>query len=165
MKSRCVFSTPDLASARAALEAALRAGILDQDIALIAREDIEREAIPDHRMIGCTDFYPAAMRGVACGGGSGVVLGLVAAAIPPLGVTLIGAGAIALAAAAVGGWTGALVGSEVPDAIHRRFKGEIASGHILVIIDGNKERLAAAEPAVESTGATHLPFHAHTMLT
>lgn len=165
MKSRCVFSTPDLASARMAMEAALRAGIPDHDISLIARDDIEHTHISDHLMAGRTDFYPAAVRGVCCGGGTGVVLGLVAVAIPPLGVTLIGAGAMALAAALMGGWTGALVGSEVPDVIHRKFKSEIAAGHILVIIDGNKERLAAAEPAVEGTGATHLPFRAHTMLT
>lgn len=165
MKSRCVFSTPDLAAARAAMDAALRAGIPDSDISLIARDDIEHDDIPDHLMTGRTDFYPAALRGVACGGGTGVVLGLVAVAIPPLGVTLAGAGAIAVAAAAMGCWTGALVGSEVPDVIHRKFKAEIAAGHILVVIDGNKERLSLAEPAVESTGATHLPFRAHTMLT
>ncbi len=165
MKSRCVYSTPDLASARLAMEAALLAGIPDHDISLIARDDIEHAHISDHLMTGRTDFYPAAVRGVACGGGTGVVLGLVAVAIPPLGVTLIGASAMAFAAAAVGGWTGALVGSSVPDVIHRKFKGEIASGHILVVIDGNKERLSVAEPAVERTGATHLPFHAHTMMT
>ena len=165
MKSRCVFSTPDIAAAHAAMEAAVRAGIPDNDISLVAREDIEHEYIPDHLMTGRTDFYPAAMRGVACGGGTGVVLALVATAIPPLGVTLAGAGAMALAAAVVGGWTGALVGSEVPDVIHRRFKVEIQSGQILVVIDGNKERLTVAGPAVERTGATHLPFHAHTALT
>ena len=165
MKIRTVFSTPDLASAQAAMEAALQAGIPDDDIALIAREDIEHDAIPDHLLTGCTDFYPAAMRGAACGGGTAIVLGLVATAIPPLGVTLTGAGAMALAAAAVGGWTGALVGSEVPDVIHRRFKGEIASGHILVVIDGDKELLSIAEPIVEEAGATHLPFRTYTMLT
>lgn len=165
MKIRSVFSAPDLASAHAAMEAALQAGIPDDDIALIAREDIEHDSIPDHLMTGCTDFYPAALRGVACGGGTGVVLGLVAAAIPPLGVTLTGAGAMALAAAAIGGWTGALVGSEVPDVVHRRFKSEIASGHILVVIDGNRELLSIAEPAVEKAGAVHLPFRAHTALT
>jgi len=164
MKTRSVYSTNDLDAARAAMEAALRAGIADRDISLMARDDIEHEKITDHLMTGRTDFYPAAVRGVACGGGAGAVLGLVAVAIPPLGVTLAGAGGIALAAAVMGAWTGALVGSEVPDVLHRRFKEEIASGHILVIIDGNKDALAAAEPAMESTGAVHLPFHARTLL-
>jgi hypothetical protein len=34
-----------------------------------------------------------------------------------------------------------------------------------VVIDGNKEQLARAEPAVAGTGATPLPFRAHTVLT
>jgi hypothetical protein len=161
MKTRCVFSTPDLAAARAAMAAARQAGIPDEDISLIARQDIELQQIPDHLMTGRTDFYPAAVRGAACGGGTGVLLGLVAVAVPPLGVTLAGATAIALAGAAVGCWTGALVGTEVPDAVHRKFKNEIDAGRILVVLDASKERLAAAAPAVLATGARHLPLHAH----
>lgn len=165
MKTRCVFSTPDLEAARAAMRAALDAGIEDEDICFVARDDIELTRIPDHRMAGRTDFVPSALRGVACGGGAGLLLGLLAAAVPPLGVTLAGAGAAAVAGAAVGGWTGALIGSEVPDVIHRKFGGEIASGHILVVLDARKDRLELAEPAVTRTGATLLPFHAHTALT
>lgn len=161
MKTRCVFSTPDLAAARAAMAVARQAGIPDEDISLIARQDIELQQIPDHLMTGRTDFYPAAVRGAACGGGTGVLLGLVAVAVPPLGVTLAGATAIALAGAAVGCWTGALVGTEVPDAVHRKFKNEIDAGRILVVLDASKERLAAAAPAVLATGARHLPLHAH----
>jgi len=165
MKTRCVFSTPDLDAARAAMHAALDAGIDDSDICLVARDDIELKNIPDHRMTGRTDFVPSALRGVACGGGSGLLLGLLAAAVPPLGVPLAGAGFAAVAGAAVGGWTGALIGSEVPDVIHRKFSAEIASGHILVVLDASKDKLELAEPAVARTGATLLPFHAHTMLT
>lgn len=164
MKNRCVFSTPDPEAARAAMRAALDAGIADEDICFVARDDIELERIPDHRMTGRTDFVPSAIRGVACGGGAGLLLGLLAAAVPPLGVTLAGAGAAAVAGAAVGGWTGALIGSEVPDAIHRRFHGEIASGQVLVVLDARQDQLELAEPAVVRTGATLLPFHARTAL-
>lgn len=165
MKTRCVFSTPDLDAARAAMRAALEAGIEDSDICFVAREDIELRSIPDHRMTGRMDFVPSAIRGVACGGGSGLLLGLLAAAVPPLGVPLVGAGFAAVAGAAVGCWTGALIGSEVPDVIHRRFSDEIASGHILVVLDASKDKLEQAEPAVARTGATLLPFHARTVLT
>lgn len=165
MKNRCVFSTPDVDAARAAMQAARDAGIDDNDICLVARDDIELEQIPDHRMTGRTDFVPAALRGVACGGGAGLMLGLVAAAVPPLGVPLLTAGFAAVAGAAVGGWTGALIGSEVPDVIHRKFCGELATGHILVVLDGSRDQLELAEPAVMRTGATMLPFHAHTALT
>jgi hypothetical protein len=76
-------------------------------------------------------------------------------------VTFAGAAAIALAGAAVGCWTGALVGTDVPDAVHRKFKDEIASGRILVVLDASKDRLAVAGPAVLATGARHMPLHAH----
>lgn len=165
MKTRYVFSTPNLAAARAAMEAARQAGIDDHDISLIAREDIELEKIPDHLLQGRNDFYPAALRGGACGGGTGLLLGLVAVAIPPLGVTLARAGAMTLVGAAFGCWIGELVGFEVPDAVSRKFKDEIAIGRILVVIDGNREKLARAESAMARTGAVPLPFHARTVLT
>jgi len=165
MKTRCVFSTSDLTAARAAMAAAQEAGIDDRDISLVAREDIELERIPDHLMQGRNDFYPAALRGGACGGGTGLLLGLIAVAVPPLGVTLAGAAAITVAGAVFGSWIGELVGFEVPDVVSRKFKDEIAAGRILVVIDANKEQLAVAEPAVARTGATQLPFHAHTVLT
>jgi hypothetical protein len=165
MKTRCVFSTDNLTAARAAMQAARDAGVNDYDISLVAREDIEIQQIPDHLMTGRTDFAPSALRGVACGGGTGLLLGLIAVVVPPLGVTLAGAGAIALAGAAVGCWTGALIGTEVPDVIHRKFREEINTGHILVVLDASKDTLEQAEPAVARTGAVMLPFHARTVLT
>ena len=165
MKTRCVFSTSDLTAARTAMAAAQEAGIDDRDISLVAREDIELERIPDHLMQGRNDFYPAALRGGACGGGTGLLLGLIAVAVPPLGVTLAGAAAITVAGAVFGSWIGELVGFEVPDVVSRKFKDEIAAGRILVVLDASKEQLALAEPAVARTGATLLPFHVHTVLT
>ena len=86
-------------------------------------------------------------------------------AIPPLGLTLAGAGAMVVAGAAMGCWTGALVGFDVDDAISRKFKEEIAAGCILVVLDGNKETLTLAKSFVERTGAIPLAFKAHTALT
>jgi hypothetical protein len=164
MKIRCVFSTSDLSAARMVMAAAQEAGIDDRDISLVAREDIELERIPDHLMQGRNDFYPAALRGGACGGGTGLLLGLIAIAVPPLGVTIAGAAAMTVAGAVFGTWIGELVGFDVPDAISRKFKDEIAAGRILVVIDASKEQLAVATPAIAGTGATTLPFHAHTAL-
>ncbi|WP_449428256.1 hypothetical protein [Rhodanobacter umsongensis] len=165
MKTRHVFSTPDLLAARTAMQAARDAGIDDRDISLVAREDIELQRIPDHLMQGRNDFYPAAMRGGACGGGTGLLLGLIAVVVPALGVTLAGAAAMTVAGAVFGCWIGELVGFEVPDAVSRKFKAEIASGRILVVIDASKEQLATATAAIAHTGATPLPFHAHAVLT
>lgn len=165
MKIRYVFSTPDLLAARTAMQAARDAGIADRDISLVAREDIELQQIPDHLMQGRNDFYPAALRGGACGGGTGLLLGLIAVVVPPLGVTLAGAAAMTVAGAVFGCWIGELVGFEVPDAVSRKFRSEIAAGRILVVVDASKEQLASATAAITHTGATSLPFHAHTALT
>ena len=65
MKIRHVFSTPDLDSAQAAMNAALEAGVHDEDILLIARSDIELASIPNERKEADTDLMPAALRGAA----------------------------------------------------------------------------------------------------
>ncbi|MEP6897650.1 MAG: hypothetical protein ABI870_03870 [Rhodanobacter sp.] len=165
MKTRCVFSTPDLATAKRAMAAARGEGIPDEDISLVAREDIELEQIPDHRLTDHHDSSPGALRGVALGGGSGLLLGLVAIAVPPLGLTLAGAAAMTVVGAAMGAWTGALVGLDVPDSISRTFEDEIAAGRVLLVLDGEQIRLDAAAASVIDTGATPLPFSTLTALT
>ena len=165
MKTRCLFSTPDLKTARAAMDAARGANIPDKDISLVARDDIELEEIPDHRLTDHHDSSPGALRGVTLGGGSGLLLGLIAIAVPPLGLTIAGVGAMAVVGAAMGAWTGALVGMNVPDSISRKFEDEIASGRILVVLDGEQVLLDAATSTIVSTGAVALHFTTPTAMT
>jgi len=63
MKTRHVFIVPHLAAAQEAIFAARAAGLPDDNLSLIARADIELDAIPDHRKDAATDFMPAALRG------------------------------------------------------------------------------------------------------
>jgi hypothetical protein len=165
MKTRSVFSTPNLPAAQAAMQAAREAGVDDKDLSLIAREDIELEKIADHRLVDHNDSSPAAVRGIGLGGGTGLLLGLIAVAVPPLGLTLAGVGAMTVAGAAMGAWTGALVGFDVPDAVSRNFQEQIKAGHILVVVDTEADQLAPARTAVEATGAVLLPFEAPTAMT
>lgn len=164
MKTRRVYSTADMAQARRALAAAREAGVPDEDLSLIARHDIELEAIPENRKDEHSDFMPAAVRGVAQGGATGLLAGLVAMAIPPLGITIAGALGVAAAGAAVGAWSGALMGAAVPDPVRRKFEGEIEAGRILVVVDGEDENGERAEAAIVATGATALPFDKPTAL-
>jgi hypothetical protein len=165
MKTRHVFSTPNLESAKTVMQAARAAGIPEQDISLIVRSDIELEAAPEQHKEAGSDFYPAALRGVIGGGATGLLAGLVAVAIPPVGITLAGVAALTLAGALTGGWASALVGASVPDPVRRKFEGEIEAGRILVVLDGDKELLARAEPALTRAGGTPLPFDQPTALT
>lgn len=162
MKTRHVFSTPDLVSAQAAMDAAREAGIDDHDILLIARSDIELESIPNERKEADTDLMPAALRGAGYGGAAGLLAGLAAVVITPIGLTLAGAAAAAAAGAMVGCWASALMGSALPDPIRRKFDAHIRAGRILVLIDGDREVLARAEARVLANvaDAQVLPFDA-----
>jgi hypothetical protein len=79
-------------------------------------------------------------------------------------LTLAGAGALALAGAAVGTWSAALVGSSVPDPVRRTFEEEIEGGSVLVVIDAEPSLLERADAAVLATGARALPYEQPTAL-
>jgi len=164
MKIRHVYSTIGIGAASRAVMAAREAGIEDRDIALVARDDISLDRIPDDRKLVMNDFYPAALRGAVAGGASGIVAGMVAF-VTPIGLTVAGLGAMALIGVATGAWVSALVGSSVPDAVHREFEDEIREGKILVVIDGDETQLHRAHGALTAIGARQLEFHKATALT
>lgn len=160
MKTRHVYTTPDLAGARRAVAAARDAGVADDGILLVARSDIELDAIPDNRKEADSDMLPAAARGAGLGAGAGLLAGLVAVAIPPLGVTLAGAAAATLAGAAVGSWSGALMGSSLPDPVRRRFEERIQAGEVLVVVDVPAAQMERVDRQIAQSGAVRLPFEA-----
>lgn len=158
MKHRRVFSTEDIDIAKAAIEAARASGIQDECISLITRAEVQIESIPANRLDATTDTIPAAIRGAAEGGAIGLVAGLVAILVPPFGMTIAGAALLTAIGAMVGTWSSALIGSAVPNEVRRQFEQEIDRGRILVVIDGDKHTLSAAEAALTKVGARPLPF-------
>ncbi len=164
MKRR-VLSAPDIQVAEQALAAAIGAGIAADDTALVAHSDIEMALIPDSQKESTpTDFIPAALRGAAGGGAVGLLGGLVAVAIPTMGVTLAGAGLIALVGAAVGTWSGALAGSTVPSSVRRDYEQEIEAGRVLVVLEsGDEAVLENASRAAAAAGARELPDQERTL--
>ncbi len=165
MRTRHVFTTPDLTTAEGVLAAARSAGLDNDNLSLIARADIELGSIPDEFKDVATDFMPAALRGAAIGCGAGLLAGLVALAFPSLGVTVAGVVLLAVGGAAIGTWVSSLVGSTVEDPVRRKFGGEIAAGHILLVIDAESRQLPAAEAAMRAAGAIALPYETSTALT
>lgn len=160
MKTRHVYTTPDLPTAQRVIAAARSAGVPDDDVLLIARSDIEMDAVPDNRKEADSDMLPAAAKGAGLGAGAGLLAGLVAVAIPPLGITLAGAAATTLAGAAIGSWSAALMGSTLPDPVRRKFEERIEKGEILVVLDAPADLLPRVDPQIASAGAVRLPFEA-----
>ena len=159
MKKRRVFSAPDIQVAEQALAAAISSGIHSDNAALVAKSDIEMQQVPDSQKEAApTDFLPAALRGAGGGGAVGLLAGLVAVAIPTMGVTLAGVGLITLIGATVGSWSAALAGSNVPSSVRRDYEQEIEAGRLLVMIeDDDDAKLEQATQALEAAGARRLP--------
>lgn len=164
MKTRHVYSTPDLDVARAAMNAARGAGIGEDGLMLVARSDIELDAIPNDHKQADSDSTPAALKGVAAGGATGLLLGLAAVVMSPLGLTLAGAGIAALAGASIGGMASTIFGSALPDPVRQKFDDEIKAGRILLVVDADAAAWEAAAPAIEATGATRLPYEQTTAI-
>jgi hypothetical protein len=164
MKTRHVFSTDDIYAAELAVDALRQAGLSDDNISLIARRDIELSQIPDDQRNTSDDFGRGGVKGMFAGGGSGLLVGLVAIGVPPLGLTLAGAAVMAVTGAAVGGWVGMLAGTAAPGPVRRKFEDEIVAGHVLVVVDGKHGDLAAVDEVLLGLGATRLPFDAPTAI-
>ena len=126
------LSSPD--NARAAVAALRGAGFTEEHISLAARSDIELDRLPDTYVEDTHDFDGGLKRGLVVGSGTGLLAGLVAAAIPSAGITLAGAALFAIAGAAVGGWSSALVGTTVPGDLHREFEEELARGRVVLAV-------------------------------
>lgn len=158
MKTRHVYSTANLDEARQAMAAARDSGIGDDCLTLVARSDIELDAIPNKDKEASGDFMHGAIKGVAAGGTTGLLLGLAAMVLAPIGVTLAGAGIAALAGAAAGGMAGSIFGSALPDPVRAKFDDEIKAGRILMVVDAEPEQHGISDAAIQATGATRLPF-------
>jgi hypothetical protein len=145
---RYIYAFNTAEAARASIVDLRAHGIDDKHISLIARSDIELEEVPKRFLDASTDFMPALARGATLGGITGLFAGLIALAIPPLGITMIGPALIGFLAGGtlVGAWSSALVGASVPDEIRRKFEDEIKAGRTLLVVDsdGNNDAVIAA---------------------
>ncbi|MEO8808843.1 MAG: hypothetical protein ABI386_01175 [Rhodanobacter sp.] len=164
MKTRHVFSTPDLNAAVAAVNELRRVGVPDDDIWVMARDDIENTAVPDDLRDTSGDFGRGGVKGLLGGGGTGLVCGLAAMLVPAISIPLAGAAAMVVAGAAVGGWMGMLTGSSVPDTVRRRFHDELSAGRIIIAVDAEDELLVRADAALLDMGTTQLPYDDATAL-
>ena len=136
---RYIYAFDTAEAARDAIGVLRKRGVGEDKLSLVARSDIELEKVPARYLDARTDFVPALGRGAAFGGITGLVAGLIAMSIPPLGITLSGAALLAFLAggAAVGAWSSSMIGSTVPDEVRRKFDDEIEAGHSLVVVDSD----------------------------
>ncbi len=148
MKTRAVYAIDSLPRLTNAMDAVRACGIGDDDLAVVARHDIELRIDPD------------AAAPESHGQLTGLLAGLSAVTVPTLGVSIAGAGLINLIGNAVGGWVPALAGDTVDDEVRRRFNDEVDAGRILLVVDAEPAAQAQVAVALASHGAVRVDANA-----
>ena len=147
---RLYFLLPSLSITHQVVDELLLKRIDDHHIHVVAREGTPLGDLPEASLLQKSDFIPALERGLAVGGITGMLAGLVAVTFPPAGL-ILGGGAIlgiSLAGAGVGAWVSGMIGVDVPNTQTERFQKAIERGEILVMVDVPKERVEAIEDLV-----------------
>jgi hypothetical protein len=148
---RIYFLVPDVERARRVVNDLLLARVEEHHIHVLAKEGIALEGLPEASFMQKSDFVPALERGLAVGGASGILAGLVAVTFPPAGLVL-GGGAllgIALAGAGMGAWISSMIGMDVPNRQLKHFQHAVEQGEILMLVDVPKARVNEIEKLVK----------------
>ena len=145
---RLYFLLPDLAVTRNVVDELLLARIEEKHIHVIAKEGTELGELPEATLVQKSDFVPAMERGVALGGATGLVAGLVAVAMP--GVVIAGGALLAmgLAGAGMGAWVSGMIGTDVPNTRLDSYREAVESGEILMMVDVPKARVDEITAAI-----------------
>ncbi|MGF6821108.1 hypothetical protein OKW33_008002 [Paraburkholderia atlantica] len=152
---RLYFLAPDTTTAKAIVDDLLRARITWRHIHVLANHSVALEELPEATLLQSSDVVHSLERGVALGGATGALLGLVALVFPPAGLTIAGGAVIALTltGAGFGAWTATMIGVDEPNARLERFRGAIRDGQLLIMADVPGSR----EQEIEQMVVQHVP--------
>ena len=152
---RIYFLAPDIAITKKIVDELLLARIEEKNIHVIAKRGTPLENLPEANLLQKSDFIPAVEQGLALGGTTGMLAGLVAVALPPASTVIAGGVILAttLASAGVGAWLGGMMGMNVGNRRTKQFEGAIEAGELLVLADVPHERVNEIEEIVRQ----HLP--------
>jgi len=143
MRRRLYFLLPNVARARQAVDELLLARIDDHHIHVLAREGIDLGDLPQASLLQRSDFVHGTEVGLAVGGVTGILAGLVAVAFPPEGLALGGWTVLvcALAGALIGAWLAGMIGTDIPNTQLRDFEAAVEEGHVLMMVDVPKGKV------------------------
>lgn len=148
---RIYFLVPNPKTAGRIVDELLLARIEQRHIHVVATEGTPLGRLPEAGFLEKSDFFPALQRGIAVGGVTGILAGLIAITFPPAGLTL-GGGAVlatALAGSGFGAWFSSMIGTDVANTRHDRFREAIDRDELLMLVDVPKARVAEIEALVK----------------
>jgi hypothetical protein len=152
---RIYFLVPNIDVSKWIVDELLLARIAERHIHIIAKPGTSLEDLPEANLLQKSDFIPAVEQGVAIGGATGMLAGLVAIALPGTAPVIAGGVLLAstLAGAGVGSWLGGMVGMSYDSRRIKEFEEAIEAGELLVLADVPEDRVDEIETCVKK----HLP--------
>lgn len=146
---RLYFLLPDLEVTHKVVDELLLTHVEEHHLHVIAAESVKLGDLPEATLLQKSDFIPAMERGVALGGATGLLGGLVALAMP--GFVIAGGAILAmgLVGAGMGVWLGGMIGVDVDNSQVKKFKSAIEEGKVLVLVDVAKDRVDDIETLVK----------------
>ncbi|WP_045226069.1 membrane protein [Methyloterricola oryzae] len=146
---RIYFLVPDIQITKKIVDELLLARIEERHIHVLAKRGTYLEDLPEASFMQKTDFLPSLEQGLALGGATGLLAGLVAMALPT-GLVLGGGAVLAasLAGAGIGGLMSSMVGISIGSRRIAQFQAAIENGEFLMMVDVPRERLEAIENAI-----------------
>lgn len=142
---RLYFLVPTIESATQIVDELLLARIEERHIHIAGKDHhaMHDAHLPEANLLQESDFIPAVEKGIAVGGATGVVAGLVALTFPPAGLVL-GGGAIlgmGVVGAGFGAWVSGMIGISAENSQIQEFHDAIESGQLLLMIDVPKDKV------------------------
>lgn len=152
---RIYFLVPDIATTEKIVDDLLLARVEEKHIHVLAKRGTPLEDLPEATLLQKTDFVPAVEQGLAIGGSSGLLAGLVAVTLPASAPVIAGGVLLAttLAGAGIGAWVSGMVGMSVGNRRVKEFEDAIEAGELLVMADVPAARVDEIEACVKN----HLP--------
>lgn len=155
MMRRIYFLVPDVSTTKRIVDELLLARIDERHIHVIAKSGTPMEDLPEANLFQKSDFIPAVERGLALGGSTGILAGLVAITLPAAAPMLAGGVLLmaTLSGAGIGAWAGGMIGVSVGNTRIKQFEDAIEAGQLLLLADVPKSRVVEIEERVKH----HLP--------
>jgi hypothetical protein len=147
MMRRIYFLVPDVTTTKKVVDELLLARIEERHIHVIAKSGTPMEDLPEANLFQKSDFIPAVERGLAIGGSTGILAGLVAISLPVTGPLLAGGVLLmaTLSGAGIGAWAGGMIGVSVNNTQIKQFEDAIEAGQLLLLADVPKSRVEEIE--------------------
>ena len=145
---RIYFLVPNIEITHKIVEELQSEGIEDRHIHILAKRGTPLEDLPEAGVSIKTDFLPALERGIALGGSTGLLAGLIGlrfAGFAIAGGPLLG---IIIASATIGSLMGGLAGMNVGNTRLKKFEEAIEQGELLMLVDIPRERIEAIRKLV-----------------